>query len=146
MSSDPGSTGNPLDPRRRPGASTDTPSQQATDGRAVPGQDVGGPDGGGAPGGGPPDQDQADPQGRAIPPAHAGAQSTDPDPGDTPGLEAGGGVAPGDTPPSESGTAVRAVPEVKGPSRAANLAIPLGILLVIVLGGLALLLGRLFGG
>ena len=95
---------------------------------------------------GAPDQDAPDPQGRAIPPAHDGPQSTDPDPGDTPGLEPGGGVAPGDTPPIESGTSGLGVPETKGPSRAANLAIPLGILLVIVLGGLALLLGRLLGG
>ncbi len=138
MSSDPASTGNPLDPRRRPGASPDAPAQQAAHERGAPASS---PDGGG-----PPDQDQADPQGRAIPPAHSGPQSPDPDPGHTPGLEPGGGVAPGDTPPSESGTAVRATPEVKGPSRAANLAIPIGILLVIVLGGLALLLGRLFGG
>lgn len=84
-------------------------------------------------------------QQRAQTPDESGSASADPDPSSTPGLEAGGGVAPGDTPPSEAGTQVSPVPEAKGPSRLANLAIPIGIVAVFGLGGIALLLARLFG-
>ncbi len=131
-SQEPESTGNPLDPFRRPGAPAD-PAAPAPGAASQPGGAL------------PPDQDAADPLGRAVPPAHSGPQSTDPDPGDTPGLEAGGSFQPGDTPPAESGTAVLATPDVKGPSRAANAAIPIGIIAVIGLGGIALLVGRLAG-
>lgn len=116
MSTDPNATGNPLDPRRRPGA-PEHPEELARQPRRAEGS-------------------TEDP---------SGPQSPDPDPMNTPGLEPGGGVAPGDTPPSEAGTAVSPVPDVKGPSAAANLAIPLSIVGVIVLGALALLLARLFG-
>jgi hypothetical protein len=84
-------------------------------------------------------------QQRPQTPEESGSANADPDPSSTPGLEAGGGVRPGDTPPSEAGTQVLPVPEAKGPSRAANLAIPLGIFGVIALGAIALLLARLFG-
>ena len=120
MSDDPLSTGNPLDPRRRPGAPT--PEEAA---RSV---------------------DRYDSPGHQEPAEGAGSLSSDPDPASTPGLEKGGGVAPGDTPPIESGTSGLATPEVKGPSRAANLAIPIGIVALIVLAGVALLVGRLAGG
>lgn len=116
MSSEhPETTGNPLDPIRRPGAPAAPPLPSAI---YSPGGD-----------------DQA----------ASGTNVPDPDPANTPGLDAGGGVMPGDTPPIESGTTGLSTPDVKGPSAAANAAIPIGIIAVVGLGGIALLIGRLAG-
>ena len=57
----------------------------------------------------------------------------DPDPSDTPGLEAGGSVRPGDTPPSEAGTSGLSSHESKEPSKGLNKAIPIAIVSLVFL-------------
>ena len=61
------------------------------------------------------------------------AKPTDPDPENTPGLEAGNGVMPGDTPPIEASTSGNAHHEPDLPSSGANKAVYIGILAVVLL-------------
>ena len=56
---------------------------------------------------------------------------TDPNPDNTPGLEAGGGVNPGDTPPGEASTSGVSHREPKLPSERTNKAVYVGILVVV---------------
>ena len=58
---------------------------------------------------------------------------TDPDPENTPGLEAGNGVQPGDTPPIEASTSGNAHREPDLPSSGTNKAVLIGIMAVVVL-------------
>jgi hypothetical protein len=68
----------------------------------------------------------------------------DPQPESTPGLDAGNSVQPGDTPPSEAGTSGLSAPEAKEPSRGANFAIAVSIVVLCVAGLLAFFVARLF--
>ncbi len=58
---------------------------------------------------------------------------TDPDPENTPGLEAGNGVNPGDTPPVEASTSGNTFREPDLPSARTNKAVYIGILAVVLL-------------
>lgn len=160
LSTSPGGTptGNPLDPLARPGVdASDAPHT----GHAAPPRDEVAPhdavvtdeerraaQAGPAPVGGvtgpdAPAQDGADPDGRAVPTAHPGAESPDPDPGDTPGLEAGGGVQPGDTPPASGGTATSLARNEKLPGGRTRLVIPISIVVVLAILLAAFFLGQL---
>ena len=148
-------TGNPLDPVARPGADlADGPRT----GRTAPPHDEVAPHpavvteeqqraareahADPAAGGGAPAQDGADPAGREVPPPHPGAESPDPDPGDTAGLQGGGGVAPGDTPPSAGGTQTSLARDEHLPGGRTRLVIPIGIVVVLALVVAAFFVGQ----
>ena len=65
-------------------------------------------------------------------------KSPDPLPEETPGLTPGNSVQPGDTPPAESGMSGVSFNEPKLPSKGANVAIAIGIVVLVVAAGLAL--------
>jgi hypothetical protein len=61
------------------------------------------------------------------------AKPTDPDPDNTPGLEAGNGVIPGDTPPIEASTSGNAHREPDLPSARTNKLVYVAILAVVLI-------------
>ena len=66
------------------------------------------------------------------------SKSPDPLPEETTGLTPGNSVQPGDTPPAESGMSGVSYNEPKLPTKGANAAIAIGIVVLVVAIGLAL--------
>lgn len=75
----------------------------------------------------------------------SGSTDADPDPGNTAGLEPGGGVEPGDTPPASEGTATSLARDPSEKGGRSRLIVPISILAVLALLFVAFFLGQLIG-